>query len=126
MTQPPKKLPPPVVQQQREKVRPAITDVAPLVLSTAAVVWLVLQARADDAGATIEISSYAVLAVAIGGFLNSILFSWFQSGEMRRLSDPSYVIPSWSPQRVAVVLMLLSWSSCLLCAFWIGLSWSRR
>lgn len=126
MTQPAKKLPPPVAQSTTARVRPARADLAPLVLSTGIVMWLVLAARGSGAGSTIEISTHATAAVVVGGFLNSVLFSWFQSGEMKRLANPSYVIPSWSPKRIAVVLMLVSLASCLLCAFWIGLSWSRR
>jgi hypothetical protein len=126
MTQPAKKLPPPVAQGTTARVRSARADIAPLALSTGIVIWLVLSARSSAAGSSIEISTHTTAAVIVGGFLNSVLFSWFQSGEMKRLANPSYVIPSWSPKKVAVLLMLVSLVSSLLCAFWIGLSWSRR
>jgi hypothetical protein len=117
---------PSAVSSRHQKVRPAIVDVAPIVLATVVVLWLTWSARAKDAGLTQELSGGAVSAVIIGGFGNALLFSWFQAGELKRRSNLSYVIPAWAPQRVAVVFVLLGWAAALLCSYWLGLSWSRR
>jgi protein-S-isoprenylcysteine O-methyltransferase Ste14 len=109
-----------------KSARPAVVDVALLAAGMLATAYVTFVAWRDGAGKTPDIASAAVVGLVLGGLVNTLLVTVFRAGEMSRLENPYYTTPNWRPTLVAGLIAAVGLACALLCAYWIGQSWSRN